>query len=223
MSRTIILSLVFLVGPLALFSQSAEDEVIRLKQSLEVGDVQVGSEGDLQVDPEGDEQAALKKESKSGSWNMSVGTSFSYMKGYGSGMGFYAAPTYTLPLSNRWSVHGGLVASHFTGFNTPGTGELQNPGTTSSLAIFAAASYRMNERLVLHGAGVKQLVTAYPSLYAPYPMDNLSLGATYKLGNNVSIGASISINQGRGYYNGSPFYGSPFTTPFSPYTSPLRW
>ena len=156
MLRTLIF--IFILGTvhLALIGQSAEDEVIRLKQSMDVGDVQVGAEGDLAVDPEGKKQVAPEKGMQAGSWNMSVGTSFSYMKGYGSGMGFYAAPAYTLPLNNRWSLHGGLVASHFTGFATPGTGELQNPGTYSSLALFAAASYQINERLVIHGSGVKQ-------------------------------------------------------------------
>ena len=218
MSRTLLITLVILAGPLALFSQSAEDEVIRLKTSQEVEAVQ--------ADPGAEGEARSEKGAIPGSWNMSVGTSFSYMKGYGSGMGFYAAPTYTLPLTNRWSLHGGLVASHFTGFSTPGAGESQTPGTYSSLAVFGAASYRMNERLVLHGAGVKQLVTAPTSPLAPYPMDNLSLGATYWLGNNVSIGASVSFNQGRGYYGGSPFHSapySPFTPPYSPYTSPFGW
>ncbi len=49
-------------------------------------------------------------------------------------------------------------------------------------------------------------------------MDNLSLGATYKLGDNVFIGASVSINQGHGYYQSPSFggasFGGPFDTPF---------
>ena len=213
MMRTFVFICILSAGCLGLSGQSAEDEVIRLKQSQEVGDVR--------MDPEGGEPAGLNKESKSGYWNTSVGTSISYMKGYGSGMQFYAAPAYTLPLANRWSLHGGLVASHFTGFGTPATGESQTPGTFSSLAVFGAASYRMNERLIFHGSGVKQLLAAPASPLAPYPMDHISLGATYKLGNNISIGASMSLNQGRGYspfysapINGSQFYGSPFMSPF---------
>jgi hypothetical protein len=175
MMKTFVLICILSVGSLGLLGQSAEDEVIRLKQSPEVGDVRMDPEGDVRIASEGEEQAGLEKGPNAGSWNMSVGTSFSYMKGYGSGMGFYAAPTYTLPLTNKWSLHGGLVASHFTGFSIPGTVESQTPGAYSSLAVFGAASYRMNERLVLHGAGVKQIVTAPTSTLAPYPIDNLSL------------------------------------------------
>jgi hypothetical protein len=197
-----------------MLAQSAEDEVIRLKQSL-------GAEA-VQPDQESAEAASLEKDGLPGQFNMSVGTSFSYSKAYGSGMGFYAAPMYTLPLNNRWSLHGGLVASNFTGLSNNMHGsEFQSNNSFNSLAVFAAASYKMSERLILHGSGLKNL-TSYPlSPMAPGVMDNMSLGATYKLGNNISIGASVSFNQGHGYYQSPSFGGgSPFGGPFS---SPFGW
>jgi hypothetical protein len=135
-------------------------------------------------------------------------------------MGFYAAPMYTLPLNERWALHGGLIASNYTGLGNqmPGA-EFQASNNFSSLAVFAAASYKMTDRLILHGSGYKNL-TSYPLMpMAPGLADNLSMGATYKLGNKVSIGASISINQGHGYYP-SPFGGSSFG---GPYYSPFGW
>lgn len=198
----------FLGSSLAL-AQSAEDEVIRLKQSL-------GSEV-LQSDIGHSEKAESENERVKAYWNMSVGTSFTYIKGYGSGMGFYAAPMYTLPLNNRWSVHGGFVVSNFTGLGSqmPGS-EFQSSNSVSSLAVYAAASYRMSDRLILHGSGLKNL-TSYPlTPMGPGLMDNLSLGATYKLGNNISIGASVHINQGHGYYQTPSFGGPSFGVPYLP-------
>jgi hypothetical protein len=192
---------------MVLTGQSAEDEVIRLKQQEGVSQEDVSQEGVLQ------KEADLKKEAKGGAWNLSVGTSYSYMKGYGSGMMFYAAPTFTLPLNNRWALHGGLIASQYQGMNASFAGESLLPNSFSSMALFVAASYQMSDRLVLHGTGVKQLITAPPSPFTPYPMDNLSLGATYKLGNNLTIGATIQINQGHGYYT-TPFGGTRFQSPF---------
>jgi hypothetical protein len=206
MMRSLFFIFVFIASHLALMGQSAEDEVIRLKQPVDMAT-------DLS-DPETGETVLPKLHAPSGAWNLSVGTSFTAMSGFGSGMGFYAAPTYTLPLSDRWSVHGGVIASYFTGLTAPGGGEMKLPTSYSSLALFAAASYRMSDRLVLHGAGFKQLVAAPPSPLTPYPMDHLTLGATYRLGNNITIGAAVQMNQGHGYYVGSPFYNSGFPSPF---------
>lgn len=199
-------------------AQTAEEEMLRLRQ--EAGDVvmEKGVEAS-------EEELAAGKDVKPGHWNFSVGTSYSHMKGYGSGMMFYTAPSYTLSLNKRWALHGGLVASRYQGLNYFPAGEEMLPGSFNSLAIFAAASYRMNERLILHGTGIKQLVSAPVTPFAPYPMDNLSLGATYKLGDNITIGASINMrNYGTGNrimgYPANPGFGN-FGNPFHP--SPFGW
>ena len=206
-----------------MFAQSVEDEVIRMKKSM---GAEVAQPDQEQYHLEAEENHQAEKEGIPGQFNMSVGTNYSYSKAYGSGMGFYAAPMYTLPLTDRWSVHGGFVASNYTGLSSsmPG-GEFQSSNSFNSLAVFAAASYKMSERLILHGSGLKNL-TSYPLLpMAPGLVDNLSLGATYKLGDNISIGASVSFNQGQGYYQspsfgGLPYGGSSFGGPFS---SPFGW
>ncbi len=205
--RTVFSILLITLCHVILTGQSAEDEVIRLKQQQGISQDRGSDEGASQ------EGADIDKIEKQGAWNLSVGTSYSYWKGYGSGMMFYAAPTFTMPLSNRWALHGGLIASQYQGINTSFASESLWPSSFSSLALFAAASYQMSERLVLHGTGVKQLIAVPPSPFAPYPMDNLSLGATYKLGNNFTIGATIHMNQGHGYYS-TPFGGTRFQTPF---------
>ncbi len=178
------------------------------------------AQSDLELDAEGN--SSNKEDGLKGHWNFSVGTNFTYMQGYGSMMGLYAAPMYTLPLNDRWAVHGGLVASNYTGLGSlqmPGP-EYQSTNNFSSLAVFAAASYKMTDRLVLHGSALKNL-TSYPlSPMAPGLMDNISMGATYKLGDNVSIGASVSFNQGNGYYNLPPFGGGPYRGYSS---SPFGW
>jgi hypothetical protein len=196
-----------------LAGQSAEDAAIRLKQSGEVGDI---------APPE--EQAASAVHGRglsAGYWNLETGAWFSTVRGVGSGVGFYAAPTYTLPLNSNWSLHGGIMATRYTGLSTPVGGDLgANTGYTG-LSVFAAASYRMTDKLVLHGAGVKQLTPGPPSLMSPYSSDNLSLGATYRLGDNLTIGASIHMQNHQGYPYGSP-YGA-FPQGGFPGSSPFGW
>lgn len=196
--------------------QTAEEEVGRLKQQT------AGMVMEDAARVESLESESVDETKNPGQWNFSVGTSYSYMKGYGSGMMFYTAPSYTLSLNDRWSVHGGLIASRYQGLSPSMPGENLLPNSFSSLALFASATYRMNDRLVLHGTGIKQLMSAPVTPFTPYPLDDLSFGATYKLGNNLTIGASVHMNNWNGY--SSPYHASPFATPFSsPYHSPFGW
>jgi hypothetical protein len=185
-------------------AQSAEEQVIRLKQETS-GVVQEENSPDRAL-----EDGPGQETAKPGHWDFSLGTSFSYMKGYGSGMMFYTAPSYTLALNDRWSLHGGVVASHYQGLNYTPAGENMLPGYVTSLSVFVAGSYRMTDRLVLHGAGVKQLISAPITPFTPYPMDDLSLGATYRIGDNFTVGASVHMRNGNGYYS------TPFGTPYFP-------
>lgn len=203
MKRTVVIILVLLLALPFVLAQTAEEELGRLKQQTS-GVV-------LEDEPQ--------EEIKKGQWNFSVGTSYSYMKGYGSGMMLYTAPTYTLSLNDRWSVHGGLIASRYQGMNYTMAGENMLPNAFTSLALFAAASYRASDRLIFHGTGVKQLMSAPVTPFTPYPIDDLSFGATYKLGDNFTIGASIHMNNRNGYYH-SPWNSTPFASPFP---SPIGW
>jgi hypothetical protein len=211
MKKTIAAFLMFLGSLGMVLAQSGEEEMLRLKQQAGSVVMEEGADSPEAELREGEEQ-------KPGHWNFSVGTSFAYMKGYGSGMMFYTAPAYTLALNKRWSLHGGVVASHYQGLNYTPQGEMAMPGSFNSLAVFVAGSYRMNEKLILHGTGIKQLLSAPVTPFTPYPMDNISLGATYKLGDNITIGASINMRNYNGYqlgYPASPNFGN-FGNPFYP-------
>jgi len=202
--RTLLVLGTLLISFSSLLAQSGEEEAMRLKQQTSVV-----------VLEQGDQEEGLQEGpgEQPGHWNFSVGTSYSFMKGYGSGMMFYTAPSYTLALNDRWSLHGGMIASYYQGLNYTWPEENMGPASFSNLAVFAAASYRMSDRLVLHGAGIKQLVSAPVTPFTPYPMDDLSFGATYKIGENMTIGASVHMRNTSGYYD-SPFGSTLFPSPF---------
>lgn len=194
----------------SLLAQSAEEEMIRLKQETNAVSLE-----------ETEEELQSEEKTKPGHWNFSVGTSYSYMKGYGSGMMFYTAPTYTLALNDRWALHGGVMASYYQGLNQMPVGESLFPATFSSLSMFVAASYRMSDRLVLHGAGTKQLLTGPSETVMGYPVESLSLGATYRIGENITIGASVHMRNNTGYKGFNGYHATPFGNPFHP--SPFGW
>jgi len=234
--RVLTIICIFTLACATLAAQSAEEEVIRMKNSPGLESAGSGedepasreaTEGQDRLEPgEGNDTESPVRERNS-PWNLTVGTSYSYTGGWGSGMGFYAAPAYTLPMTNRLSLHAGVVASHFSLLGAPAGMETGYSNGFSSLSLFAAASYQATERLVVQGAGVKQLVTSPASPFSPYPADHFSLGATYRLGNNITIGASIHMRNGYGWGTGSPFgpsYGSFYSAPLgSPHASPFGW
>ena len=208
MKKAVTIFLVFFTAFSYLTAQSAEEEMMRLKQEAN------GLAVEAPVEVESDQE-------KPGHWNFSVGTSYAYMKGYGSAMMFYTAPTYTLALNDRWALHGGVMASFYQGMNYMPLGESLLPATFSSLAVFASASYRMSDRLILHGTGTKQLLAAPGTTVIGYPMDDLSLGATFRIGDNLTIGASVHMMNRNGYNGYNGYYTPSFGSPFHP--SPFGW
>lgn len=204
----IYLFIILLLTANIVMAQSAEERMMQLRDS-----VQIDSPA---------EKALSQTDKSKVRLGMNIGTGYAFSSAYGSGMNFYAAPTLSMPVTDRLSVHGGIVASTYYPVAVGQGFEQGMPSMYSSLALFAAASYRMNDRLILHGAGYKRLVNGPVNTpFSPYPIDNFSFGATFKLGDNVSIGASISVNSGNGYYN-SPGFGHPGSyfgggSPFSPF------
>ncbi len=191
--RTTVLCLLLFTGTsLVLSGQSAEERVIRLKDQRAVGETaNAGENGTVE-----ETGTAVEGEPLRARWNLSLGTSYIFMQGAGSALMLHAAPVLTLPVTDRWSLHGGVMAAHTVGPGPFAGQENYRQPVFSSLALFAAASYRMNERLVLHGTGYKQLLRAPVTPFTP--PDHFSLGATYKLGDHITIGASVHMQQGSG-------------------------
>lgn len=219
MFRLLLISL-FLAGCLALTAQTSEEEVIRLKNSGTAGGGEVSQQSEQQVP-----QYRTGKTRIPGAWNLSAGTNFSYFPGYGPGIGFYATPVYSVGLTERWSLHGGMMVSSFSpvSHNTDPL-RLQNPPAFTSLAVFAAASYRMTENLTLHGSGMRHFSPGASTRATSFSLNDVSMGATLKLGNNVSIGASIRMLKGYGHYFSPPIVGSPLGSPYSyPFGSRYLW
>lgn len=201
--RLTFLFISMLVFHLGLAAQSAEEQAVQMKQD----------DGGIRMEPMDEGATPEGNPSRTGNWNFSVGTSYFYARGFGSGMNYFVAPTYSVPLNQRWSLHGGMIASQTRGLGSHFEGESLLPDSYSSMALFVAGSYQMSDRLMIHGTGVKQLLSMPVTPFSAYPMDHFSLGATYRLGNNITIGASVHMNNGMGTYT-SPLNGTMFPPPF---------
>ncbi len=147
------------------------------------------------------------------SLNTTLGTSFGYSPVAGSYMNFSAAPHANYAATDRLTFHAGIMASHIRILTGTGNSEFEYPNGFSSMSAFVAASYRLSSNLVIHGAGVRQLLGP-PGIENSSRLNfsDLSVGASYHIG-NFSIGATFHksdlMPMAPPFGYGNSFYGSP--------------
>ncbi|MCF8225157.1 MAG: hypothetical protein K9J30_04685 [Bacteroidales bacterium] len=125
------------------------------------------------------------------SYNTVLGTSIGFAPSMGSMMQYYASPRGTYSINNRVGLHGGFFVSHSVSHAGYFSNEAPETSGLSTFSTYVSASYRLTDRLVVHGTGVKGIVTTPWIEDRPYVnFHDLSIGATYDFG-NFSIGASF--------------------------------
>jgi long-subunit fatty acid transport protein len=142
----------------------------------------------------------------------SVGSTFMFVPHVGSVTGFTLSPSFSVPLSQKWSVDGGIIAgryySTFRNLNKEGI----MPGVFNALSIYGAASYHVNPQLTLYGIGTKQLTNTSP--FYSIPKSSYALGSTYKFG-DFSIGVAFQVSKWNNIRSPFPFDGSQgFNSPY---------
>jgi hypothetical protein len=137
-------------------------------------------------------------------WHGSVGAGYMYSKNFGSVNSLQGSYGFSRPLNSRFSVGAGvLVSSYFpvTGFFNHSVSDFQN---FSDISIYGTGSYQLNERIVLYGTGIKHLVEFGPdNPFSSHNFNEISIGTSLKLSNNISIGASVHFVDRPVYYSPS--------------------
>ncbi|MGC9342641.1 MAG: hypothetical protein ACP5E3_08080 [Bacteroidales bacterium] len=129
-------------------------------------------------------------------WDMNLGTAFTYMPGYGGGMSYYAAPGFSYPINNRFSFHGGMVAGVYTSPGIPNAEGAPEKVTSGYTIFYGTAAYHLNQNVVFYATGVKSIHSfgRMNPFFAP-SYDEISFGSSIRLGNNVTIGASVHFRE----------------------------
>jgi hypothetical protein len=152
--------------------------------------------------------------------NMSVGSSFSYSKGFGNGMATYVAPELSYRLSPRFRLNVGvmllnsnLVYNRYLFLNDRPSVVIRNKPAFSTLA-YVSGDYLINDRLTISAMVMSDLTTSRLGTYSP-SVQAMSLHLDYKIADHMSIGAGIHMNNGN--YWGYPGY----NTGYSPWSNPV--
>jgi hypothetical protein len=132
----------------------------------------------------------------------SLGSSYMFIPHVGSVTGVTIAPFLSVPVSPKWSLEGGIIAGHY--YSSLGSNhELKLNGAFNEVSIFGSASYHVNSKLTLYGAGIKHVTTDSP--FNMLPKSSYIIGSNYNFG-NFSVGLSVQMSKWND--NISPFDGS---------------
>jgi hypothetical protein len=120
---------------------------------------------------------------------------------YGSVSGFTITPTLSIPLSQKLSVDGGIIAGrYYSSFGSNREGMLS--GQFNEISIFGSATYHVNPQLTLYGAGIKQIAGSSP--FNMLPKSSYVVGSSYNFG-SFSIGVSLHMSKWDNNLSPSPF------------------
>ncbi len=162
------------------------------------------------------DHAITSKAIKPWSFTSQLGTSYIFSPYFGSAMNMFAAPQVNYAPTGKLAFHAGVSV----GRTVPVTRLIDeeapvNAGMTN-MSTYVAASYRLSENLVVHGAGTKSvLLVPVDGKLQSMNFNDISIGATYDFG-NFSIGANI-------HRSDAPGYMSPFGGGSNMYGAPLFW
>lgn len=136
-------------------------------------------------------------------FDLSAGTSYSFLGKYGSFSNVYFAPGWRYKLSPRFSLKAGAIIN-YTPYTSVPTNFFKNGENASisnppvGLMLYTEGSYLLSSRLTITGMAYKEVLPAYrPYLnqnYSNYKMQGVSIGFNYKVFENLHIGAQFNYS-----------------------------
>ncbi|MCK5782167.1 MAG: hypothetical protein KAH10_06225 [Flavobacteriales bacterium] len=147
-------------------------------------------------------------------YNMSVGTSFSSFGPNQNAFSYYAAPSATIPMSERFSLTVGFVMNQtqYSGMMMGPEGAKTKNYTQTQAIVYASGSYIVNPNVTVFASGYYDMNarnnpagqnSAY-NPYNPYGSEGFSLGAEFKIGEKTRIGVQFQYDKG----------GNPYMNPY---------
>lgn len=148
--------------------------------------------------------------------NMSIGTSFTSVSGYGSFFRTYLSPSLSYNLSPRMTLMGGAVIDNY--FFYPGKNKESTtyyPDNMTTATLWISGRYRVTPKLSLTGTAYKQLMPALNPAYRSFRDNQDVHGVILDL--EFSPNENIRINTSFEYHKGSPAVMNPFYHPGHPF------
>ena len=138
-------------------------------------------------------------------YRVNIGSSITYFQKGVTGSNFFITPSFSMPITKKFSFEGGLIASIN---NLPGFPLNENFPTQrfNNLSVFGSTIYQVSPRLMIYATGIKQISnTPLPTHFSNIPQNSFNFGSSLKLGKGLTIGASIHMSNYYNLYSPIPF------------------
>lgn len=149
-------------------------------------------------------------------YNVSLGSQFTAVSGFGSALNTYIAPSFSYNLNKRFSIGGGIsiIQTNYFKARSYFQHEQTAPsnGNFTSAMIFIDGQYIVTKNLTIYGSAYKQFpLSPDPLPYNPFnPVSSkgaqgINFNVGYKIGEHVIIQAGFRYSDGA-----NPYYTDPF-------------
>lgn len=166
-------------------------------------------------------------------YNVSLGSQFSSMNGYGSAFTSWVTPSLTYRISPKFTLGGGLSISTTNYLNTRTWGQTESNGFTGNFTtatLFVNGSWLVNDRITIFGSAFKQFpITSDPLPYNPFnPVSRkgaqgVNFSIDYKIAEGFHLQAGFRYSEGVNPYYRNSMFGDPFNAgPMIPAYGPMQ-
>jgi hypothetical protein len=142
----------------------------------------------------------------------SIGSTFMFVPHLGSVTGFTLSPSLSVPLSQKLSVNGGIIAGRYYSDFWNSNPEAAMYGAFNELSVYGSASYHVNSQLTLYGTGIRRLTGTSP--FYSLPKSSYTIGSSYNFG-SFSIGVAVQMSRWNNNFSPLPING--YRGFYSPY------
>lgn len=157
-------------------------------------------------------------------YNLSIGTQFTSVSGYVSGITSFLTPHFSYTVNKRLRIGGGFSLSNTNYFNiqsfSTGESPISSNGNFTTATIFVNGQYLVNDRLTIYGSAFKQIpIDGDPLPYnSYYPVSRkgaqgININMDYRIGEHFHIQAGFRYTEGRRndcFYPTVPFLSDPW-------------
>ena len=153
-------------------------------------------------------------------WGFTLGTQFTSMSGYGSGLSTFITPHFSYSLNKRFRMGGGIsiISTNYQNARSffPMEQCAGSNGNFTNAEVFVNGQYLFNDRITISGSAYKEFPIAKDPLpYNPFnPVarngaHGVNFNVDYKIGEHMHIQAGFGYSQDAHSFYTNPFYTDP--------------
>ncbi len=154
-------------------------------------------------------------------YHVTLGSQFTSISGFGSGLNTYVSPHVSYHVNKRLSIGAGISIIQTNYFKARSYFQNEQAsysnGNFTSAMVYVSGQYLVNDRLTISGSAYKQFpISRDPLPYNPFNpvsskgIQGIDMNVGYRIGDHMYIQAGFRFSDGANPYYTDPFNRNPF-------------